>query len=57
LKFRLNDLIFPEAPPLGVACAWLIESSRPVVVQCTRFDTSRPDRAWLGTLAYAGGRL
>ena len=49
---RCNDLIDPEAIPLGVDYGVLVESSVPVVVQFTRIDTSQPAMALLGMLAF-----
>ena len=38
---RLNDLIDPEAMPLGTEYGILVRSSAPIVVQYWRQDTSR----------------
>jgi hypothetical protein len=51
-RVRCNDLIDPEAMPLGVDYGVLVESSVPVVVQFTRLDTSQPALALLGTQAF-----
>jgi hypothetical protein len=52
-RVRFADLIFPEALPLGVAYAALLESDRPVVVQFSRLDSSAGG-AIAGTIAFAG---
>ena len=39
-QVRFNDLIDPQAMPLGVDYAVVIESNVPIVVQFTRHDTS-----------------
>ena len=49
---RINDLIDPYAPPLGEAYGIVVESSVPVVVQCTRADTRQAENATLSTVAY-----
>jgi hypothetical protein len=51
---RFNDLINPEAIPLGTCFAAVIESSVPVIVQFLRLDSRRAENALLGMLAYAG---
>ena len=56
-KVRLNDLIFPEAPPLGLLCACVIQADHPVVIQITRVDTSHRDRACMGSVAYCPAAL
>ena len=38
---RLNDLIDPQAMPLGLEYGLVIESDIPAVVQCWRQDTER----------------
>ena len=45
---RCNDLIDPEAMPLGVDYGVLVESNVPVVVHFSRIDTSQPALAMLG---------
>jgi len=52
-QVRFNDLIFPEALPLGVEYAALIRSDVPIVVQFTRYDTGRTNRALMGAVAYS----
>ncbi len=37
--FRINDLIDPQAIPLGVPYGAVVESTVPVVVQMSRLDT------------------
>ncbi|MBE0429871.1 MAG: sensory rhodopsin transducer, partial [Thermoleophilia bacterium] len=49
---RFNDLIDPEAMPLDVDYACVVESDVPVIVQFTRLDSSRAENAWLSTLAF-----
>jgi hypothetical protein len=49
---RINDLIDPHAPPLGVAYACVVEASGPVVVQAIHQDTSRGQQALFSTMAY-----
>lgn len=44
-RIRFNDLIDPEAMPLGVEFGAIVASDVPIVVQMQRIDTSR------GTLA------
>lgn len=39
-RIRINDLIDPQAVPLGVDYALRMEATVPVVVQATRQDTS-----------------
>jgi len=51
-QLRLNDLIDPEAIPLGTAYACVVESSVPVVVQFVRQDTGRAENAALGLMGY-----
>jgi hypothetical protein len=50
-RVRCNDLIDPEAMPLGVDYGVLAESNVPVVVHFTRVDTSQPALAMLGVTA------
>ncbi len=52
---RFNDLIEPEAIPLEVPYAAIIESDRPVIVQFTRMDTGDRRKALAGTIAYGEG--
>lgn len=49
---RVNDLIDPEALPLGTPYAALLVADRPVVVQFTRQDTSQAENAIATTLGY-----
>lgn len=49
---RCNDLIDPEAMPLGVEYGVLVESNEPIVVQFARVDTSQDALAMLGSLAF-----
>ena len=51
-RVRCNDLIDPEAMPLGVDYGVLVESDVPIVVQSTRIDTGQPALAMLGALAF-----
>ena len=46
-RVRCNDLIDPEAMPLGVDYAVIVESDRPIVVQFERVDSSQPALARL----------
>lgn len=50
---RINDLIDPHAPPLGVDYAILVESNAPVVVQSSRQDTRQVANATFSTIAYS----
>lgn len=43
LHVRVNDLIDPEAVPLGVPYGLVVTSDVPLVVQLTRIDTSRAE--------------
>ena len=52
-RVRFNDLIDPQAMPLGVDYAVVIESNVPIVVQFTRHDTSQAAHAIATTLAFA----
>lgn len=52
---RFNDLIDPEAMPLGVDYACVVESSEPVVVQFVRQDTRQAANAIFSTPGYAAG--
>jgi hypothetical protein len=49
-RVRCNDLIDPEAMPLGVDYAIIIESNAPIVVQFDRIDTS-PSPLTRGSIA------
>jgi hypothetical protein len=49
---RVNDLIDPAAPPLGVDYATVIESNVPIVVQFIRRDTSQPANAVATAMAF-----
>ena len=54
-RVRSNDLIAPEALPLGVDYGILVESSVPVVVHFDRLDTSQAALARQGALAFPVG--
>ncbi|HWQ16178.1 MAG TPA: sensory rhodopsin transducer [Roseiflexaceae bacterium] len=45
---RVNDLIDPEAVPLGVPYGCVIESDAPIVVQLTRVDSGAHAGALVG---------
>jgi hypothetical protein len=49
---RANDLIDPEAVPLGVDYAIVLESDVPVVVQHVRLDSRRAEDTMFGTIAF-----
>lgn len=49
---RFNDLIDPEAVPLGTDYGAVIQSDVPVVVQHTRLDSRQAENALLSTMAY-----
>jgi hypothetical protein len=49
---RFNDVIDPEAMPLGVDYGVVVEADVPVVVQFARVDTSQAALAHLGTIAF-----
>ena len=49
---RFNDLIDPEAMPLGVDYGVVVESNIPIVVQFARVDTSQTALALLGSIAF-----
>ncbi len=51
-RVRLNDLIDPEAIPLGVDYACVIRSNVPIVVHAARVDTGRGGLAMLGGMAF-----
>ena len=51
--FRVNDLIFPHAIPLGVSYGCHIKSNVPVVVQFTKLVSAQSELALMGTTAYA----
>lgn len=51
-QVRVNDLIDPEAVPLGTDYGLLIESGADIVVQFSRHDTSAPANTAALTLAY-----
>jgi hypothetical protein len=55
-RVRINDLIDPEAVPLGTDYGALIESDVPIVVQFSRLDTGRAEQATLGVMAFAVDR-
>jgi hypothetical protein len=52
-QFNLNDLIDPQAIPLGVPYGGLIESNVPVVVQLTKQHTGQSELALMGLSAYS----
>ena len=51
-RFHVNDLINPQAMPLGVAYGGVMESDVPVVVQLTKQDTSQQALALMGMTAF-----
>jgi hypothetical protein len=51
-KFRINDLIDPQAIPLGVSFGVILESDQPVVVQSSRHHTAQNPLAIMGTIAF-----
>jgi hypothetical protein len=51
---RFNDLTDPEPLPRDTDYASVLESDVPIVVQHTRLDTRRVEKALLSTIAYAG---
>jgi hypothetical protein len=52
-EVRFNDLIEPQAIPLEVPYACVIEASVPIVVQFTRQDTGQASNAQATTIAYS----
>lgn len=50
----VNNLIDPQAIPLGVPYGLVVESTRPVVVQLSRTDTRRGDLAIAIAAGYTG---
>jgi hypothetical protein len=50
---RFNDLIDPEAVPLGRDYGAVLRSDVPVVVQHTRLDSRQAENALFSTLAYS----
>ncbi len=52
-KQFLNDLIDPQAIPLGVPYGAVIESNVPVVVQLTKQITAQKNLSIMGTIAYS----
>jgi hypothetical protein len=48
---RVNDLIDPQAVPLGVPYGCVIESDVPIVVQLTRVDSGPEAGALMGVMA------
>ena len=52
-KIRFNDLIDPLPVPLEKAFGCLIKSSRSVVVQFSRMDTSSRNHSITGTIGYS----
>lgn len=51
-QFRVNDLIDPQAIPLGVAYGAIIESNVPIIVQLAKQITAYEKLAIMGTMAY-----
>lgn len=51
-RVRFNDLIDPQAMPLGEDYAVVIRSNVPIVVQFSRLDTSHPAAAIATTMAF-----
>jgi hypothetical protein len=49
---RCNDLIDPEALPLGVDYGIVIACDVPIVVQLSRVDTSQTALALMGVMAF-----
>ena len=51
---RLDKLVSDEGKriPRNKPYAILVESDRPIVVQCSRLDVSQPDYALMTTIAY-----
>lgn len=50
--FRFNDLIDPEAIPLGEDYSAVVDSDAPIVVQFSRQDTGEQRKAILTTMAH-----
>lgn len=48
-QIRFNDLIDPEAIPLGVSYGCIVTSTSPIVVQFCRLDTSFPPKSFYST--------
>jgi hypothetical protein len=53
-RVRVNDLIDPLPVPLEVEYSIAITASHPIVVQCSRMDTSADANAVMGTIAFGG---
>lgn len=51
-RFHVNDLIDPQAIPLGVPYGGVLESNVPVVVQLSKQDTSQAALAMMGLMAF-----
>lgn len=51
-QVRFNDLIDPQAIPLDMDYAGLIESNIPVIVQFSRLDSSQAENAIASTMAF-----
>ncbi len=51
-QVRMNDLIHPQAIPLDLPYAVLVESDEPIVAQFTRMDTRQRANASGGTIAW-----
>lgn len=51
-QFNVNDLIDPQAIPLGVPYGGIIESNVPVVVQLTKQHTGQSELALMGISAF-----
>lgn len=52
-SIRINDLIEPEALPLGIAYSIFIEATAPVIVQFGRLDSAISAGAAVSTIAFA----
>jgi len=50
---RLNDLIDPEAIPMGIDYAAVVEADVPIVAQHVRFDSRRAEDSMFGSLGFA----
>jgi len=51
-QFRINDLIDPQAVPLGVPYGAVLESDVPIVVQWTKQITAEGRMGIMGAMAY-----
>ena len=52
LKLGFSDVRAGQTIPREVPYAILVESDRPIVVQCSRLDVSQPEYALMTTIAY-----